>query len=227
MVSESQLAIKAVVLLIPFILIVLRLVVVLPSVKLRKSIGNDNFIAPNVHGSTIMIMLGSGGHTGEMIRLLSKVKLENFNRIWVSSSGDSSSLIKAKEYEENLKTNQLSSIYLTLYRARKVGESIPSSIISTIKSFISTFNSLIQLKELPSLVLLNGPGTCVPLAYILFILKFFGLAKTKIVYIESLARVNKLSLSGKLLLPISDRFIVQWEKLALKYERAEFYGILV
>jgi beta-1,4-N-acetylglucosaminyltransferase len=34
-------------------------------------------------------------------------------------------------------------------------------------------------------------------------------------------------LTGLLILPISDRFIVQWEPLARKYRRCEYYGILV
>lgn len=57
--------------------------------------------------------------------------------------------------------------------------------------------------------------------------QFFGLAHSKFIYVESLARVNQLSLSGRLLRPISDRFIVQWKQLADRYPGVEYYGILV
>lgn len=60
-----------------------------------------------------------------------------------------------------------------------------------------------------------------------FILRFFGLTHSRFIYVESLARVHKLSLSGTLLRGITDRFIVQWKQLADKYPGVEYYGILV
>jgi beta-1,4-N-acetylglucosaminyltransferase len=47
------------------------------------------------------------------------------------------------------------------------------------------------------------------------------------VYVESFARVKTLSLSGKLLYPFVDRFIVQWPGLKEKWTRAEYLGVLV
>jgi beta-1,4-N-acetylglucosaminyltransferase len=53
------------------------------------------------------------------------------------------------------------------------------------------------------------------------------------VYIESWARVKTLSLSGKILKPLVDRFVVQWETLQKKVGekerggRAEYVGVLV
>lgn len=37
-----------------------------------------------------------------------------------------------------------------------------------------------------------------------------GLKHTRIIYVESFARVTSLSLSGKLLRPFVDTFVVQW-----------------
>ncbi|KAJ3193956.1 UDP-N-acetylglucosamine transferase subunit [Irineochytrium annulatum] len=45
-----------------------------------------------------------------------------------------------------------------------------------------------------------------------------------IIFIESFTRVEELSLSGKLVYSIADRFIVPWEKLKIKYPRAEYIG---
>ena len=46
-------------------------------------------------------------------------------------------------------------------------------------------------------------------------------------YVESFARVGGLSLSGKILYPLVDRFLVQWPQLKEKYSRAEYNGVLV
>ena len=45
--------------------------------------------------------------------------------------------------------------------------------------------------------------------------------------VRSFARVKTLSLSGKLLLRVVDRFLVQWEELEGAGGRAEYWGILV
>jgi beta-1,4-N-acetylglucosaminyltransferase len=49
----------------------------------------------------------------------------------------------------------------------------------------------------------------------------------EIIYIESFARVETLSLTGKLLYPFVDRFLVQWPELSKKLGQAEYKGILV
>ena len=182
----------------------------------------------NIEGKRIMIFLGSGGHTAEMMRILEGANLSNLERTWVASSGDSSSLLKCKKYEEESHSlSKYKANYVTIDRARSVGQSSLLSITSTAKSTISIIEALYPFTKLPSVLLLDGPGTCVPLAYVVILLKFLGFCKTKIIYIESLARVAQLSWSGKLTLPIADRFIVQWEQLSYKHKRAEYYGILI
>ncbi|EPQ29661.1 uncharacterized protein PFL1_02881 [Pseudozyma flocculosa PF-1] len=64
------------------------------------------------------------------------------------------------------------------------------------------------------LVLMNGPGTCVPIVVSIYLLKFLGLPSPKLIYIESFARVKSLSLTAKLVRPLVDRFVVQWPEAA-------------
>jgi beta-1,4-N-acetylglucosaminyltransferase len=47
-----------------------------------------------------------------------------------------------------------------------------------------------------------------------------------LIYIESIARVHRLSLSGKILyhLRLSDSLLVQWPELQAKYPRAHYAG---
>ena len=60
-------------------------------------------------------------------------------------------------------------------------------------------------------------------------LQVLGLGWSSIFYIESIARVKKLSLSGLLLykLRMADQFFVQWPQLQQKYPRAQYAGRLM
>lgn len=223
--EESKLCLTTAIILLPFFIVMIRFLQVTPALSKNRKNQHPELVK-NIEGAKIMILLGSGGHTGEMIRLLTHVKLSNLSRVWVTSSNDNASLEKAKDYEKTLESNYTPE-YFIVHRARNVGDSLIITIINTIKSLVSIWTKVFNMKELPKVLILNGPGTSVPLAYIIFVMKFFGICNTKIIYVESLARVGLLSLSGKLLLPITDRFIVQWEQLAEKYKRAEYYGILV
>jgi hypothetical protein len=53
------------------------------------------------------------------------------------------------------------------------------------------------------------------------------LKKCFVAFTESIARVDHLSLSGKLLYPIADRFMVQWEPLAKRYKRSRYVGFVI
>ena len=46
----------------------------------------------------------------------------------------------------------------------------------------------------------------------------------KIVYIESFARVHSRSLTGRLVYPFADLFLVQWESMLQLYPKAKFVG---
>lgn len=228
--SETKLLIQVAAVLLPFYIAIIRLMVILPSLRTRKVKGETKKIANVVCGSlkSIMIFLGSGGHTGEMLRIVEKMDISGLNRTWIASSGDNSSLNKAKVYEEQYICQQKPTKvnFLTVPRARKVGESKLLAVGSTLRSFVATWKALYEEPK-PDVVLLNGPGTSVPIAYILFAFKYFGLCNTKIIYIESLARVHLLSLSGRLVTPTANRIIVQWPQARNSCHRAEYYGILV
>ena len=53
---------------------------------------------------------------------------------------------------------------------------------------------------------------------------FFG---ARIVWIDSIANVTKLSLSGRMIRPFSDLFLTQWPELAGKYKNVEYIGSLL
>lgn len=181
-----------------------------------------NFIRKLNRSKTIMIVLGSGGHTGELLIMIKKLDLKKFSKIFfVYSHNDTSSANKIKEninvdfYKDKIETIQI-------YRSRNVGQSFKSSILTTLISFIHS--AFIIAKTRPSMIVTNGPGVALPLCYTGYILKkLLLLTEFKILFIESYCRTKSLSLAGKLIEPISDRFIVLWKELATKKKR-EYIG---
>ena len=69
-------------------------------------------------------------------------------------------------------------------------------------------------KERPDLIVSSGAAVAVPFFYLG---KLFG-AKT--IYIEVFDRIDKPTLTGKLVYPVTDRFIVQWEGMKKVYPKA-------
>ncbi len=73
-------------------------------------------------------------------------------------------------------------------------------------------------KENPKVVLTTG-------ALIAFPFCLFGkLLGKKVIYIESFARVDKPSLTGKMVYRLADLFIVQWEDMLKTYKKAVYTG---
>ncbi len=69
-------------------------------------------------------------------------------------------------------------------------------------------------KEKPDVIISSGAAVAVPFFYIG---KLFG-AKT--VYIEVFDRIDKPTVTGKLVYPVTDKFIVQWEEMKKVYPKA-------
>ena len=69
-------------------------------------------------------------------------------------------------------------------------------------------------KERPDLIISTGAAVAVPFFYVG---KLFG-AKT--IYIEVFDRIDKPTLTGKFVYPITDKFIVQWEEMKKVYPKA-------
>jgi UDP-N-acetylglucosamine:LPS N-acetylglucosamine transferase len=69
----------------------------------------------------------------------------------------------------------------------------------------------------PAVVISTGAGLALP---------FFVLGKLqrrRLVYVESITRVEKLALTGRLVYPLADAFFVQWDSLG-ELRRARFHG---
>jgi beta-1,4-N-acetylglucosaminyltransferase len=155
---------------------------------------------------TLMVVLGSGGHTAEMLKLLSVISLTSEHKIhFIAAKTDTHSHEKALKW---LSSKKIQAEFHFITRAREVGQHWCSSILTSAMSLISSIH---LMRICPDILLANGPGTCVPIIMHAFISKCF--MSNRIIYVESFARVKTLSLTGKIVYPFVDRFIVQWPDL--------------
>jgi beta-1,4-N-acetylglucosaminyltransferase len=191
---------------------------------------------------SLAVFLGSGGHTSEALMLLSSVDFNRYRpRTYVISEGDTLSAQKAASFEAVKAANSNSINHdnytlLTIPRARRVHQSLlttpPTALTSLLACvYLVTISPLLSPKAPRSIVadvlILNGPGTCLVLCGAVYFNRLLGFPSPKLIYVESFARVRSLSLSGKLLRPFVDRFIVQWPELLKDQGRGEYRGFLV
>ncbi|KAL8775439.1 MAG: hypothetical protein Q9194_003765 [Teloschistes cf. exilis] len=216
----------------------------------------------------LLIVLGSGGHTSEMLSILHNLDPYLYtHRSYIVSSGDDFSSSKAIEFENALQARcQASTETMALApstydinvipRARKIHQPLLTTPFSSVRCLLSCFAILRprcsqQLSErltgpddkgqstgesavytYPDLIVANGPATAVLVIVACLLLRFFNVNGTqhrlRTIYVESWARVNSLSLSGRILMHggMVNRMMVQWDNLA-RTNRGEFRGALV
>lgn len=223
----------------------------------------------NPHEPThLLIVLGSGGHTAEMLALLDRavndpdpgrrLDWKDFtHRTWVVGEGDGISAERAKEFEETAQGLSSQETLMkgkvkgatdlgpgkydivTVPRARAIHQSLWTTPFSSLQCMLACYRLLTahtdkRSKDFPDLILCNGPATGTVLVFTSILLRLFDVErastknKMRTVYVESWARVKKLSLSGTLLRNVVDRFLVQWPGLERAYGgRVEYAGVLV
>lgn len=137
-------------------------------------------------------MGSSGGHLTHLYML--KPFWENKKRFWVTfDKEDAKSILKdEKMYPCYFPTN------------RNLWNLIRNTILA-IK---------ILYKEKPDLIISSGAAVAVPFFYIG---KLMG---AKLIYIEVFDRIDKPTLTGKMVYPIVDKFIVEWEEMKRVYPKA-------
>ncbi|KAJ2736353.1 metalloprotease [Coemansia sp. BCRC 34962] len=175
---------------------------------------------------TLCIVLGSGGHTAEMVRLLSGVDFDRYSRrLYVVGDIDIISLDQIGMLESRRDAEKEEYFVGRVPRSRRVGQ----PWLTTPLSILLCFGKVVQLmyQYSPDAVLCNGPGNCVVVCMVATIARVLGIKRIPIIYVESFARVNTLSLSGKIVYLLADRFIVQWPDILQRYSRAEYVPNLV
>lgn len=152
----------------------------------------------------VLFISSTGGHLSELMQL--KKIFNKYDYHIITEKNDTTLKLK-DEYGKRID-------YL-VYGARNYMLSymfkFPYNII---KSFF------LYLKIRPDVVVTTGAHTAVPICYIA---KLF---KKKIIFIETFARVESKSMSGKMINKIADIFLVQHEEMTKVYDKAIYKGDL-
>jgi len=156
----------------------------------------------------ILIVLGEGGHTTEMLNLVELLG-NKYNYSYIVTKEDNLSANRIK-FKGNI---------FRLNRPRGKTTNIFVSICITILVLIKVI-SIIR-KILPNAIISTGPAIVVPVA---FIGKIFGV---KIIFIETGSRVNTSSLTGKIMYKLADLFFIQWPNLKKRFPKAIYAGRLM
>ncbi|HGJ3037774.1 TPA: PssD/Cps14F family polysaccharide biosynthesis glycosyltransferase [Streptococcus pneumoniae] len=140
----------------------------------------------------VCLVGSSGGHLTHLYLL--KPFWKDRERFWVTFD---------KEDARSILENEI--FYPCYYPTNR-------NLKNLIKNTILAFKIL--RKERPDIIVSSGAAVAVPFFYLG---KIFG-AKT--VYIEVFDRIDAPIMTGKLVYPVTDRFIVQWEEMKKVYPKA-------
>lgn len=146
----------------------------------------------------IMFISSTGGHLSEITAL--EKGLSKYDIYHVTEKTKSNMALK-KKYGKN--------ISFLIYGTKD------HILIYPFKLLINCFLSLfIFLKVRPKVIITTGAHTAGPMC---LIGKIF---RKKLIYIETLANFNTKTITGKLLYPFADLFIVQWAEMKKLYPKA-------
>ena len=140
----------------------------------------------------ICLVGSSGGHLTHLYML--KPFWKSKNRFWVTFNKEDARSKKKKK-----------KMYSCYYLTNRNLKNLVKNTILAIR---------ILKKEKPDLIISSGAAVAVPFFYIG---KMMG---AKLIYIEVFDRFDKPTLTGRLVYPITDKFIVQWEEAKKVYPKA-------
>lgn len=144
----------------------------------------------------ICLVGSSGGHLTHLYML--KPFWSKKNHFWVTfDKEDARSILKDEK------------VYPCYYPTNR-------NIKNLIKNTVVAWKVL--KKEKPDLIISSGAAVAVPFFYLG---KLLG---AKLIYIEVFDRIDKPTMTGKLVYPITDKFIVQWEEMKKVYPKAINFG---
>ena len=152
--------------------------------------------------SKLLFIASTGGHLSELMQLSSMFNKYDYHIITEKTK----STISLKEKHQN-KVDYL--IYGTKDKI----------FIYPFKLLVNIFVSLyLYLKIRPKVIVTTGTHTAVPICYIG---KIFG---SKIIFIETYANIHTKTLSGRMVYPIANTFVVQWPEMEKLYPKAKVWG---
>ena len=149
----------------------------------------------------VLFISSTGGHLNELLQL--RKTMAKYDSYLITEKTKSTIGLK-EEFGDRVKfvkygtKSHLSYIYIFPYDCLK---------------------SLIYfIKIRPQVIVTTGAHTCVFMCYLA---KLF---RRKVIYIETFANIYSKSMTGRLIYPIADMFVVQWESMLKLYPKAVYGG---
>ena len=187
--------------------------------KLRQKISKNAY-------KTIYNKFNLDNYINSLDKIYKKIKRKNIKVCLTSSSGGHfmqlKQLFKAtNQYNTFIFTekNEISKGYSNKYKMnyliqqeRKNVGFIFEFLYNIIKAFIIIF------AKNPDVVISTGAGAT---TFVCLFVKIFG---GKVIYIESFAKINSKTITGKIVYKFADEFYVQWEEMKKLYPKAKYNG---
>lgn len=149
----------------------------------------------------VIFISSTGGHLSELLQL--KPLMKEYDSYLITEKTKSNLSLKDK----------FDKVYYLVYGTKK-------NLFTYFFKF--SFNILKSLflfiKIKPDAIVTTGTHTAIPMCYIA---KLFG---CKVIYIETFANSRTKTVAGRLVYPIADTFIVQWESMLELYPKAILGG---
>ena len=150
----------------------------------------------------VLFISSTGGHLNELLQL--KPLFEKYDYNIITEKDESTKSLKDK-YGDKI-------MYLPYGTRQKLFRYI------FVYTFLCFKTIYLYCKLRPKYIVTTGTHTAGPIC---ILGKIFG---SKIVYIETFANTNRKTATGRLLYPIADLFIVQWEEMLKIYPKAVYGG---
>lgn len=150
----------------------------------------------------VLFISSTGGHLSELMQLEPLFEKYDYHII-----------TEKDKVNENLKEKYGEKIYFLPYGTR-------AKLFSYLFKYFYLCLKTIYLyfKIRPKVIVTTGTHTAGPMCII------GKLFRSKIIYIETFANTSKKTATGKLIYPIADLFIVQWEEMLELYPKAVYGG---
>lgn len=144
----------------------------------------------------ICLVASAGGHLTQLLKMVDSWR--DYEAVYISTSDVVAS-----------KLSQFGKTYI-------VGECNREHIVESIKVLFRCLS--VTIKERPDYVLSTGAA---PGFFLCITAKLFG---AQVIWVDSIANVKKLSMSGKLIRPFTDLFLTQWPELEDNLKGIEYRG---
>lgn len=152
----------------------------------------------------VLFISSTGGHLKELLQL--KKLFNKYDSYLITEKTDSTKKLK-NEYKEKMG-------YM-VFGTKDHMLTYPFKLLAN--CFISLYYFI---KIRPKYIVTTGTHTAGPICYLG---KIFG---SKVIYIETMANISKKTITGKLIYPIADLFIVQWKSMLKLYPNAVYGGFI-